>query len=172
MVNKEKDPFEQLEQLGSGTTYTAEIADMLERTDMFRDMERSEIDAFARYVQAYKAPVGIQVLVEGGRQNYMFIVVEGKLDILKHTEDKASRKIATVRAGKTIGEMSLLDGLPQSATAVVIEPAVLLLMTKNNFEKFINEQAKAALKVIRKIAILMSLRLHQTSGVLFDYLKD
>ncbi|ALP51998.1 hypothetical protein Tel_01935 [Candidatus Tenderia electrophaga] len=169
----EKNPFDGLELLGSGTTFSAKIGDMLERADMFRDMTRQEVDIFAGYVQAYNAPVGAEVLHEGMRESYMFIVAQGRLDILKQTADYGeSRKIATVRAGKTIGEMSLLDGLPHSATARVVEPAVLLLLTKSRFEQVVAEQPEVALKMIRKMATLMSLRLRQTSGVLIDYLKS
>ena len=44
-------------------------------------------------------------------------------------------------------------------------------MTKTHFEQVINEQPEVALKMIRKMATLMSLRLRQTSGVLIDYLN-
>jgi len=168
-----KDPFAGLEQLGSGTSFSSEIGDMLERADMFRDMSRGEVDIFAGYVQAYKAPPGAEVLHEGRRESYMFVVAEGRLDILKHSgEYNENKKIATVRAGKTIGEMLLLDGLPHSATARVVEPSTLLLLTKSHFEQVIREQPDVALKMIRKMATLMSLRLRQTSGVLIDYLKS
>ncbi len=169
-----KSCFDDLELLGSGTSYTTEIADMLERADMFRNMSRAEVDVFARYVQAYKAPAGVEVLIEGDRESYMFVVVEGKLNILKKSggESDEKKKIATVRSGKTIGEMSLLDGLPHSATAVVLEPAILLLVTKSHFDRLLKEQPEVALRIVHKMATLMSLRLRQTSGVLIDYLKD
>jgi len=169
-----KSGFDKLELLGSGTSYTAEIADMLERADMFRNMSRAEVDVFSRYVQAYKAPVGAEVLIEGGRESCMFVVAEGKLDILKEADEESGKmkKIATVRSGKTIGEMSLLDGLPHSATAVVVESAVLLLVTKSNFDRMLKEQPEVALRIVHRMATLMSLRLRQTSGVLIDYLKD
>lgn len=165
--------FDKLELLGSGTSYISEIADMLERADMFRDMTRQEVEQFAAFVQAYEAPVGATVLVEGSREAYMFVVADGKLDIMKRSgEYKETKRIATVRSGKTIGEMSLLDGLPHSANAKVVEkPAVLLLITKNNFETFLNQHSDAAIKLLRKMATLMSLRLRQTSGVLIDHLK-
>ncbi len=172
MTAKTGSVFDHLEQLGSGESFINDIADMLERADMFRDLSRHDIEALAPYVTAYGAPVGSKVLVEGGRESYMFVVAEGKLDVIKRSLDKGKdSKLATVRAGKTIGEMSILDGMPHSATAVVVEKAKLLLVTKNNFERFIECQPEAALKVVHKIAILMSLRLRQTSGVLLDHLQ-
>ncbi len=167
-----KTGFDDLELLGSGTSYMVEIADMLERADMFRNMSRAEVDCFSRYVQAYDAPVGAEVLIEGDRESCMFVVAEGKLDILKKADADETKKIATVRSGKTIGEMSLLDGLPHSATAVVVDSAVLLLVTKTNFDRMLKEQPEVALRIVHRMATLMSLRLRQTSGVLIDYLRD
>ena len=117
--------FDNLEQLGSGNSYVVEITDMLERSDMFRDFNRQDVESFAYYFQAYAAPKGVMVLEEGRRDSYMFVIASGKLDIFKNSNDSDEKKIATVRAGKTIGEMSILDGMNHSATAVVVEPAVL-----------------------------------------------
>jgi CRP-like cAMP-binding protein len=163
--------FDQLEQLGSGSGYVAKIADMLESADMFRDLNRKEVEIFANYIQSYAAAKGIKVLEEGVRENYMFVVASGKLDIFKRSANNHDEKrIATVRAGKTIGEMSILDGMPHSASAIVVEPATLLLLTKNKFEQFMQNEPEVALKILRKMAVLMSLRLRQTSGVLIDHL--
>ncbi len=172
MPQKNDDPFEGLSLMGTGSSFVLEIADMLERADMFRDMSRQEVELFAAYVQAYEAPVGAMVLIEGSREPYMFVVAQGKLDILKRSGDyKQSKRIATVRAGKTVGEMSLLDGLPHSASAKVVDaPANLLCVTRHNFDTFLTCQPEAALKLMRKMAALMSLRLRQTSGVLIDHL--
>jgi CRP-like cAMP-binding protein len=110
------------------------------------------------------------VLEEGRRESYMFVIATGKLDIFKNSAGRDEKKIATVRAGKTIGEMSILDGMNHSASAVVVEPATLLLLTKNKFEQFMQAEPEVALKVLRKMAQLMSLRLRQTSGILIDHL--
>lgn len=171
MTTKTGSLFDRLEQLGSGSGYLAKVADMLESAEMFRDLNRKDVEVFANYFQAYAAPKGVTVLQEGGRENYMFVIATGRLDIFKCSADSPNEKrIATVRAGKTIGEMSILDGMPHSATAVVVEPATLLLLTRNNFEQFMQGEPEVALKVLRKMALLMSLRLRQTSGILIDHL--
>lgn len=163
--------FDRLEQLGSGSSYALHVADMLESAEMFRDLNRKDVETFANYIQAYSAPKGVKVLEEGGRESYMFVIAEGKLDIFKQGSDgQSEKKIATVRAGKTIGEMSILDGMPHSATVVVVEPATLLLLTRAKFDQFMEREPEVALKVLRKMAMLMSLRLRQTSGVLIDHL--
>lgn len=172
-MTKSGSVFNQLEQLGSGTSFESRIGDMLERVDMFRDFSRQDIDRLAGYMQAFRAQPGARLLREGDREAYMFILAEGKLDILKqHADGGEPKKIATVRAGKTIGEMSIIDGLPHSATVVAIEPATLLLLTKRNFDALTEQDPALGVKLLRRLAQLMSLRLRQTSGVLIDYLKS
>jgi CRP-like cAMP-binding protein len=172
-MTKHPSIFDELEQLGSGARFIPTIADMLERADMFLELTRHEVEVIANYVQAYSAPPGSTVLREGGKECYMFIIAEGKVDIYKNGADyKSEKKLATVRAGKTIGEMSLIDGMPHSATAIVSEPAKLLLITYSNFEKLTQEHPELSLRLIRKIATLMSLRLRQTSGILVDYIQN
>ena len=171
-MEKHTSTFDALEQLGIGASFTPTLANMLERADMFREMSRQEVEIIAGYTQAYAAPKASIVLREGSKESCMFIISEGRIDIFKNNADNRSdKKLATVRTGKSIGEMSLIDGMPHSATAVVSETAKLLLITHNNFEKLISEHPDLALILTRKIATLMSLRLRQTSGILIDYLK-
>ena len=162
--------FDNLEQIGSGSGFLGEIADMLERADILRDFSRQEVEVLAASFVAYEAQPGAVVLKEGDKERYMFVLAAGKVDIIKRSDDSDNRKLATVRAGKTVGEMSVIDGLPHSATAVAAEPCTLLLITKRNFEWVTAQNPEVGLKLLNKIAMLMSLRLRQTSGVLIDYL--
>ena len=161
-----------LEQLGAGITFRDRLCAMLEGIQMFGDFNRQELEVFANYMQAYEASRGTEVFKEGGREGYMCFVVEGKLDILKEAEYGEPAKITVVRAGKTIGEMSIIDGLPHSASARVAEQATLVMLTKTNFERICEDHPALALRLLVKISRLMSLRLRQTSGVLVSYLKE
>ena len=70
-----------------------------------------------------------------------------------------------------MGEMSILDELPYSATAIATEDTTVVLITKNNFDDMTEKHPELGLKVMRKIAKLLSLRLRQTTGILLDYLE-
>ena len=96
----------------------------------------------------------------------MCLIIDGSVNILK-----GDKKITTVRPGKTMGEMSVIDGYPHSASAVAAEDTRLIMITRNQFEKLSNEHAKIAVHLLKRLACLMSLRLRQTTGVLCDYLE-
>jgi len=167
--------FDQFEQMGEGRGFHANLSDMLEGSDMLRDFSRQDIEQIAHYVSAYEAPKGTVVLREGEKQSYMFILSSGRLDVFKSADNVSAgekpKKIATIRQGKSVGEMSLLDGLGHSATAVAAEPVEMLLVTKSQFDQLLEAHPVIGVKLLRRIAALMSLRLRQTSGILIDYLK-
>jgi CRP-like cAMP-binding protein len=71
-----------------------------------------------------------------------------------------------------MGEMSMLDGLPHSATSIATDNCILLMLTKLSYEKLAEEQPVLCNKLLTQIARLMSLRLRQTTGILLDYLDS
>ncbi len=161
-----------LEQIGFGDSFKEQLCGMLEEIQLFSDFGRKEIELLANYTQAYRAPKGTTVFSEGRRDSYLCILVEGKLDVLKEVDpDTPPKLLTTVRAGKTVGEMSLIDELPHSATVVTRTEAVLLLLTKYHLERINEDHPRLGLKVLLKIAQLLSHRLRQTSGQLIDYLQ-
>lgn len=111
-------------------------------------------------------------MLEGDRESYMFVLAIGKLQIIKRDEDNTNKKLAIIRAGKSIGEMSVIDGMHHSATAVVLEEGKLLLLTKGSFDLLLSKNPVIGLILMKKISNLMSLRLRQTSGVLVDYFDE
>ena len=161
-----------LELLGYGPKFRDALRGMLDEIQMFRDFEGGEIECLADFVTAYKAKKGTQVFHEGARDPFMALVAEGRLEVLKDTYEKGRRQIAVVRPGKTVGEMSLIDELPHSATVVAMEPTTLLLLTKEGYRRLGQAHPRLALKVTWQIARLMSHRLRQTSGILVDYLEE
>jgi len=161
-----------LELLGDGTGFRDQLCAMIEHAPMFDGLTRAEVETLAHYLRAYKARQGSVIFREGKKGQFMCIVVEGRADILKENHEREKRKVATVRPGKSMGEMSLLDDLPYSATAVASEDTTLLMLTKLSFEKLGAEQPVLCNLLLRQIARLMSLRLRQTTGILLDYLGE
>lgn len=166
----EANSIDNLSLLGDGETFRDHLCSLIERAPMFGDFTRQEINAVARYLRAYTAKKGSVIFKEGEKGQFMCVVLEGRVDILKETQERERKKVAVVRPGKSMGEMSMLDELPYSATAQASEDSTLLMLTKMNFEKLSKEQPVLCNLLLRQLARLMSLRLRQTTGVLLDYL--
>lgn len=156
--------------IGEGETFKDELCMMIESARMFSEFTRPEVLVIAGYSHAYEVAPGDTIFREGEKGQFMCLIIEGKVNVLKD-DGKGNQKVITmVRSGQTMGEMSLLDDLPYSATATAKDPTKLVLITRNNFENLTESHPVLAVKILKKIARLLSLRLRQTTGVLLDHL--
>jgi CRP/FNR family transcriptional regulator, cyclic AMP receptor protein len=121
-------------------------------------------------VCAYTAKEGATVFLEGDLAGFMCIVVSGQLKIFKDSGGGRSKVIAHAGAGTSLGEMSMIDNQPHSATAVAVEPVMLITLTRADFTRIVDESPKLATKILWRFAQLMSQRLRNTSGMLVDSL--
>lgn len=67
--------------------------------------------------------------------------------------------------------MSLVDEEPKSASVVTKENTLVLVLTKQGFNEMVEDAPKLAVKLLTKIARLMSERLRKTSGALSGHLS-
>lgn len=168
---KYTDETNTLSLIGEGESFKEEFCQMLERAHLFSDFSRQEIQILTNYAHAYIAKKGTTIFKEGRRGTFMCIIIDGLVDIFKEADSLKSKRITTIRPGKTMGEMSILDELPYSATAVAAENTKIVLITKSNFDDMTEKFPDLGLRVMRKIAKLLSLRLRQTTGALLDHLE-
>ena len=124
----------------------------------------------AGWVEAYEVPKGVEIITEGERSPCLCILSEGKLAVFKEAAQNQRKKIASILPGRSFGEISVIDGLPNSATVVASENPIILLITADNFKQLIANNSVLGNKLLHSIAKMLSLRLRQTTGQLADYL--
>lgn len=163
--------IESLKLMGTGTAFHQELCEMIEASKMFGDFEWHDIEALSRHMQAYEASAGTTLFHEGETGDYLCLVIEGKVEIYKEDRNAQEKIVAVITAGKTLGEMAIVDGEPRSATAVMAEPTILAILTRTSFQRIAAEKPALATKIMLKIARLLSQRLRQTSGLLVDFLE-
>ena len=159
-----------LELLGDGEAFKGELCSMIERTQMFKDFARTDIEHLARYTRAYQVGKGKTIFREGQKAAFLCVIVEGVVDVIKKTDAHEPKKINSIRAGRSFGEMALLDDMPHSATTVAAETVKLVMLTKQKLEQLANDSPTLGVKVLWQLAKLVSLRLRQTTGSLVDHL--
>jgi len=82
-------------------------------------------------VKTYKP--GEMVFEEGSRGRELFIVQEGKVGVYKVTPD-GEVELARIDKGAVIGEMSLLDNMPRSATVKAVDATKLMVINELTFQ--------------------------------------
>lgn len=164
--------FENLDLLHDGAMSASHetVSDQLDDSGAFSDWSRQDVEGLARYVQTYKVAKDQVIYSEGAQPSGFCVLLDGKVGIYKQDEKGDPKQIGIVRQGKFIGEMSMIDSSPCSATAIALESATVLAVSVDQFEELNRDSPILGNKLLRKLARLISMRLRQTTGILVDYI--
>ena len=105
--------------------------------------------ALERHARDY--PAGAVVFREGEAGDAMYVIQSGTVEIRRTIGDQ-DRLLAVLPAGEFLGEMALLNKRPRSATAVVRDPARLLVIDSRTFEQMLRGRVEIAVRMIRTLA--------------------
>ena len=156
--------------LGSGKAYQPELLALMARVELLADLGAREPEMLAPHLRAYAADPGCVIFREGEPGHSMCLLVSGRIKTYKESDIEHRAEVATESRGRSLGEMALIDGEPRSATCIATEPSILLLLSREDFQRLGAERPALALKLLVRITKLMSRRLRLTSGRLVDYL--
>ena len=110
-------------------------------------------------------PTGAYIAREGEPGDALHTVLEGSVRIVLTDPGGAETTLTVLGPGDTFGELSLLDGRPRSASAIAAEPTRTLVVTRNDFDRWLADRPAAA----RGLLTALSLRLRQTDNILADF---
>jgi CRP-like cAMP-binding protein len=77
-----------------------------------------------------------------------------------------------VEAGKTLGEMSMIDGEARFATCIATEATVVAVLDRENLARIIVEQPMLGAKILMELVLMLSQRLRSTSGRLLQLMDE
>jgi CRP/FNR family cyclic AMP-dependent transcriptional regulator len=152
-----------LEHLGEGTALAQQIFDMIGHSKFFADFSRDDVQMLAGFMHIYRAEPGSMIIREGDIDDYMLLIIQGKVDIVKTDKRGVIQAMTSVGPGMTLGEMSMIDGEPRFATCVSAERCVIAVLTRENLARIILEQPILGAKILMELVLMLSQRLRQTS---------
>jgi len=159
-----------LEPLGDATQYAPQIHGMISYSPLFENFNLAEIRLLSHFMQVYRAEPGIEIIREGEPGDFMMLVIEGRIEVFKQDRWNAPRLIALIEPGKTLGEMSMIDGEPRFATCVAAERCMIAVLTRESLARIILDQPILGAKILMELVLMLSQRLRQTSTKLVSYM--
>ena len=130
---------------------------LLQNSSIFKEVETDDLRFVAESLQEEVYFKGDKIFDIKDHGNEMYIIISGKIGI--SINNRKDDYISILEAGDSFGEMNLLDGLPRSATAYVIEDSSLLSLSKSNLRGLILSYPEISLGMLRSL----SLRLRHTN---------
>ena len=138
----------------------------LTRLPIFAGLPDRVIDLIAGTLRVVQVVRGAQVLREGEHARSMFVVREGELEVLKRGKAGAEYKLAQLKVGDCVGEMSLIDIQPRSATARARGNATLYVLDIAEIAKLYGNDVEAYALLVLNISREISRRLRVADEVL------
>lgn len=112
---------------------------------------------------------GAVVFREGDSGREMFVLLEGEIEVLKHSKSMRETRVALLGPGDWFGEMSILDVMPRSATVRSLSPSRVLRVTAHDLDALYRRDLRSYSLVVLNIAREMSRRLRVVDGLLAEF---
>ncbi len=124
---------------------------VIHQVPLFADLTAEEAEELWTSAERIEARAGEVVIREGEPGESLFIILAGMLEVTKRDGDREVT-LATRRAGEYIGEMSLLEQAPRSASVRAAEPSVLLAIGRDAFQRLLARRPQVATALLRTMA--------------------
>ena len=135
-------------EIGKGVAFRPELSDMMESILFFKDFSRPDIENLATYVESYRVSEGSSLIREHQQDGKMYFIINGQVDLYKENSDGSQKKLTSIRKGRILGEMSVIDNLPASATAITAIETDIILLTHEKLQKLCNEKPALSVKLL------------------------
>jgi CRP-like cAMP-binding protein len=116
----------------------------------------AEKNPFAKFLNRFKK--GTVLFHEGDEGDDMYIIQNGRVAIKKRVPH-GETTLAVLEKGDFFGEMAILERMPRSASAEVVEDSDLIVIQSELFGDMIKSNPEIAVRMLRKY----SLRLRETT---------
>ena len=134
----QKGVYAQLFEKQSGFTVTDDMSsatitpERLSKIDLFREFP---VDSLAELCQSFSSAnyqPGSTIISEGDEGDLFYIIVRGRVEILKRIDDK-DKRVKILEDGDFFGEIALLSNVPRTATVRTVEPTLLISLKRARF---------------------------------------
>lgn len=110
---------------------------------------------------------GAILVQEGTPTAFVYIVLKGTFTVsISQSQSEVEQEVACCSAGEMLGEMSLMDDRPPSATIRATEPSQVLAIAKRSLKTKLALDADFAARFYQELAITLSVRLRSLSKLL------
>lgn len=157
--------------MGGGEEFKELIGEMIAGTNLFSSLPADEVELLAGYLQGYRIASGTIVFREADPGSFMFLLIRGEMEIYKADAAGMLQGLVNVTNGNTVGEMSIIDQQPRSATCIAKEDSLALVLSRTDFEKILADHQPLAIQLLSRIARLLSQRLRAQNGQMADFMS-
>ena len=151
---------------------------ILQQSPLLEDFTQEEVDVLGSLMLHVRAQPGQMLIVEGEVNDWMMLLLRGTVDVGKRIGPDAApeergdnTRLAVLRTGAVLGEMSMFDGEPRYASCWALSEVEAAVMDRGAVARLIRARPDVGAKLLVKITQVLAQRLRNTSSQLIKVLR-
>jgi CRP/FNR family cyclic AMP-dependent transcriptional regulator len=152
---------------------------LLQHSALLQDFTPAQADMLGSLMLHVRAQPGQVLIAEGDASDWMMLLLRGTVDVGKRKigaeADKAvpgdNTRLAVLREGAVLGEMSMFDGEPRYASCWALSEVEAAVMDRAAVARLISSHPEIGAKLLVKLTQLLAQRLRNTSSQLVKALR-
>jgi len=153
--------------------------ELLLMSALLRDFTPAEADLLGASMLRVRAQPGQILIEEGEASDWMMILLRGTVDVGKRKigaeadqqEPGDNTRLAVLKEGAVIGEMSMFDGEPRYASCWALSEVEAAVLTRAAVGDLVGAHPGVGAKLLFKLTQLLAQRLRNTSNQLVKVLQ-
>ena len=138
---------------------------------LLEDLTVEEADTLGALMPLLRARAGQALITEGEVGDWMLLLLGGTVDVTKRSESGEVSRLAVIKQGAAVGEMSMLDAAPRYATCTALEDVQAGVLPRAVIARLIQDHPAIGAKLLVKLTQLLAQRLRNTSTQLVKLLQ-
>lgn len=147
-----------------------ENKDLLFKASIFSGLSSEQLSGVLDTAEEVSFSKGDVIMTEGEEGGKLFVVIEGRVHIEKKAGDDLTIKIAqSEQKGMMLGEMSLVDMKPRSATVRADSDLKMVSISRESLADIFDKDPIVLATISLNIARALSDRLRHSNDMLIDF---
>jgi CRP-like cAMP-binding protein len=121
----------------------------------------ADITALLTAMSVITVATGEQLITYRGRSDRLFFIWQGQLRVWVEA-DHRPLVLGEIGPGKWVGEVTVLDGGPATATVAAVEASTLLALSREAFERLRDSHPRIAARLVQALCRDLANRLRRT----------
>lgn len=151
---------------------------LAQQSTLLQDFRTEEIDVLGSLMLHVRARPAQMLIKEGDIDDWMMVLLRGTVDVGKRMGPEAephergdNTRLAVLRTGSVLGEMSMFDGEPRYASCWALSEVEAAVLDKPAVGRLIAARPEIGAKLLVKLTQLLAQRLRNTSNQLVKALR-
>ena len=129
-----------------------DLSHLVMNSSLGSELTTEEATILARTMVSRELADGDFLFDEGDSEDTLYVLLDGKLEVVKRTGAGEEASLGVLREGDLAGELSFVDSHTHTVALRALCSTTVLSLTREDFEALVDDNPRLVYKVMRSVA--------------------